>query len=165
VVRSQIVNLIPDPSFGHNLCFKCQSGSCELILEIQGPRDFQWYKEILNLMNFDPCNCFLKIWKSIGTPIPKVGAHLGVWGFIPSHSPTLLEAWNVNPRLPFRLAALQALALVVSPRLRLQHWTYCVCWTCSIHCRAYTTCSCSYRIIPTCSTYSWTYINGKPIIF
>jgi len=40
-------------------------------------------------MNFDPFNCFLKIQKSIRTPTPKVGTHLGVCGFIPSHSPTL----------------------------------------------------------------------------
>jgi hypothetical protein len=37
-------------------------------------------------MSFDPCNCSLKIRKSIGTPIPKVGVHLGVWGV---HSLTL----------------------------------------------------------------------------
>ncbi len=43
-------------------------------------------------MNFDPYNRLLKIWESIGTPTPKVGVHLGVWGFIPSHSPTLLGA-------------------------------------------------------------------------
>jgi hypothetical protein len=44
-------------------------------------------------MNFDPSNCFLKIWDSIGTPIPKwtgtqtlkMGVHLGVCGFNPSH--------------------------------------------------------------------------------
>jgi hypothetical protein len=43
-------------------------------------------------MGFDPCNCFLKNRESIGTLTPKVGAHLGVLRFIPSHSPTLLEA-------------------------------------------------------------------------
>jgi len=26
MVRSQIVSLIPDLSFGHNLCFKCPNG-------------------------------------------------------------------------------------------------------------------------------------------
>jgi hypothetical protein len=31
-------------------------------------------------MGFDPCNRFVKIQESIGTPTPKVGAHLGVWG-------------------------------------------------------------------------------------
>ncbi len=29
VVGSQIGNLTPDPSFGHNLCLKCPNGSCE----------------------------------------------------------------------------------------------------------------------------------------
>jgi hypothetical protein len=69
-------------------------------------------------MSFDPFNCFLKIQKSIGTPIPKVGAHLGVCGFIPSHSPTLGNM-NYDPRLHFWPAPLQAIALVMSLRLRL----------------------------------------------
>jgi hypothetical protein len=41
-------------------------------------------------MSFDPWNRSLKIWESIETSIPKMRAHLGVWGFIPltlSHSP------------------------------------------------------------------------------
>jgi len=37
-------------------------------------------------MNFVPYNFPLKFFESIGTLTPKVGAHLGVWGFIPSHS-------------------------------------------------------------------------------
>jgi hypothetical protein len=52
-------------------------------------------------MSFDPCNCALKTQESIETPISKVGAHLGVWGFIPSHSLALLRAWNVTLRLTF----------------------------------------------------------------
>jgi hypothetical protein len=40
-------------------------------------------------MRFDPCNHVLKIWESIETPTSKVGAHLGVWRFIPSYSLTL----------------------------------------------------------------------------
>jgi hypothetical protein len=72
-------------------------------------------------MRFDPCNCSLKIWDSIETPIPKVGAHLGVWRFIPSHSPTLQGAWNVMLRLHSWPAPSQALALLVSPRLGLWH--------------------------------------------
>jgi hypothetical protein len=47
-------------------------------------------------MSFDPCNCPLKIQESIGTPTPKMKVHLGVWGFIPSHSFALLGAWNVT---------------------------------------------------------------------
>jgi hypothetical protein len=34
VVRNQIANLTPDPSFGYNLCFKCLNESHEPILDI-----------------------------------------------------------------------------------------------------------------------------------
>jgi hypothetical protein len=99
MVKSQIGNLIFDLSFGHNLGFKYSNGSYKPILDIYVPRAFQWYKELFNSMNFGPCNCLRKIQKSIGTPIPKVGVHLGVWGFIPSHSLTLSRTWNVTLRL------------------------------------------------------------------
>jgi hypothetical protein len=46
-------------------------------------------------MSFDPWNHLFKIQESIMIPTPKVGGHLAVWGFIPSHSPTLLGVWNV----------------------------------------------------------------------
>jgi len=72
-------------------------------------------------MNFYPCNCSLKIWEFVETITPKVGAHLEVWKFIPSHSPPLLGAWNVTPRLHCWPAPLQALALVTNPRLGLRH--------------------------------------------
>jgi len=39
-VKNQIVNLIPDSSFGHNLCFKCPNGSCKPILNIYVLRNF-----------------------------------------------------------------------------------------------------------------------------
>jgi len=81
---------------------------------------FEWYKELFNPMVFDPYNHSLKIQKSIGTPILKVGAHFGVWRFIPSHSLILLGAWNVTPELPSWPTPSQALTLVVSPRLKLQ---------------------------------------------
>jgi hypothetical protein len=99
MVGSQIVNLTPSPSFGHNLCFKCPNGLYEPILDMYIPKTFQWYKKIFNPMGFDPYNCSLKIWESTKTPTPRVGAHLGVWGFIPSHSLALLGAWNVTPGL------------------------------------------------------------------
>jgi len=99
MVGSQIVNLTPDLSFGHNLYFKCPNGSCKPIFDIYIPRTFQWYKELFNPMSFGPCNRPLKIWESIGTPTPKVRVHLGMWGFIPSHSLALLGAWNVTPKL------------------------------------------------------------------
>jgi hypothetical protein len=123
VVGNQITNLTPNLSFGHNLCFKSPNGSWKPILDIYVPRAFQWYKEFLNLIGFDPWNWSLKIWKSIGIPTPKMGAHLGVWGsFIPSHSSTLSKAWDVTPGLPFWPAPLQALTLVTSPRLGFQQW-------------------------------------------
>jgi hypothetical protein len=62
------------------------------------------------------------IWESTRTPTPKVGVPLGVWGFIPSHSFALSGAWNVTPEFPSWPSLLQALALVVSPRLGLRHF-------------------------------------------
>jgi hypothetical protein len=117
MVKSRIGNLTPDPSFGHNLCFKCPNGPCEPILDIYVPRAFQWYKELFNLMIFDPCNRPLKIWKSIETPTPKVGAHLGMWGLIPSYP--LMGAWNVTSRLHSWPTPLPTLALIANPRLGL----------------------------------------------
>jgi len=101
MVRSQIGSLTPDPSFGHNLCFKYPNGTYKPILNIYVTRVFQWYKELFNLMSFDPYNFPLKIQESIRNPAPKVSVHLGVSGFIPSHSPTLPRAWNVTLGLQF----------------------------------------------------------------
>jgi len=78
VVRSQIDNLTFGPFFGHNLCFNYPNGSYKTILDIYVLRSFQWHKELLNPINFDPCNRPLKIGESIGIPTLKVGAHLGV---------------------------------------------------------------------------------------
>jgi len=38
LVGSQTGNLTPDPSFGHNLCFKCPNEQCEPILNIYIPK-------------------------------------------------------------------------------------------------------------------------------
>jgi hypothetical protein len=38
VVGNQIGNLTPNPSFGHNLCFRFSNGSCKPILDIYVPR-------------------------------------------------------------------------------------------------------------------------------
>jgi hypothetical protein len=120
VVESQIDTLTPSPSFGCNLCFKYSNEMCEPILHIYVPTTFQRYKKLFNPMSFVPCNYSLKIQKSIGTPIPKVGAHLGMCGFICSHPPILPIAWNVTPRLHSRPTPLQALALVTSSKLKLR---------------------------------------------
>jgi hypothetical protein len=93
VVGSQIANLTPNLSFGHNLCFKYPNGPCEPILDIFVPKDFQWHKEFFNPMSFGPCNPFLKIRETIRTPTPNVGVHLGMCGFIPSHFPALPGTW------------------------------------------------------------------------
>ncbi len=41
VVGSQTASLIPDPSFAHNLSYRCPNGSCEAILDIYTSRLFQ----------------------------------------------------------------------------------------------------------------------------
>jgi hypothetical protein len=82
VVRS----LTPDFSFGRNLCFKCPNGSCEPMLDISVSIVFQWYKEFFNPLGFDPCNLFLKIQESTGTPNSQSGSCLGS---VRVHSPTL----------------------------------------------------------------------------
>jgi hypothetical protein len=120
MVESQIVNLTPDLFFGYNLCFRCPNGSWEPILNIYVSIAFQWYKKLFDPMGFDPCICPLKIWESIGILIPKMGVHLGMWTFIPSHSFALPGTWNVTPRLPFWPITLQAFALVASPKLKLR---------------------------------------------
>ncbi len=79
MVRSQIANLTPDPSFGHDLCFKCPNGSCEPILDIYVLKDFQWYNELFNLIGFDPYNHSLNIWASIRTLIPNEGSFLHIF--------------------------------------------------------------------------------------
>jgi len=120
MVKNQIANLIPGLSFGYNLCAKCPNGSCEPVLDIYILRAFQWYKNLFNPMGFDPCNYFLKIQKFTDTPTPKVGAHLGMWRFSPSHSLAFPGAWNVIPGLHTWPAPSQALTLVTSLRLGLQ---------------------------------------------
>jgi len=68
LVGSQIGSLTPDPSFGHNLCFRYLNEQCEPILDIYVPRSFQWYKECHKPLSFDPWNRYLKFWESIGIP-------------------------------------------------------------------------------------------------
>jgi len=120
MVKSQIGSLIFDPSFGHNLCIKYTNGSCEPISNIYVPRVFQPYKKLFNPLSFDPYNHPLKIQEFIETPTPKVGAHLEMCRFMPSHSLTLLRRWNVTLELHSWLTLSQALILVASPRLRLR---------------------------------------------
>jgi hypothetical protein len=50
-------------------------------------------------MSFDPYNRSLNIQKSVETPTLKVRAHLEMWRFIPSHSPTLPGTQDVTLEL------------------------------------------------------------------
>jgi len=121
VVKSQIANLTPGLSFGHNLCFRCPNASCTTILDIYVSIAFQWYKELFNPLGFDACNHFLNIRESIGTPIPKVGVPLGVWRSIPH---TLLHSREHATWLssfPLGLQPCNPFALVANPRLGLWH--------------------------------------------
>jgi len=118
VVESQIANLTSKPSFGHNLSFKCANRSCELTLNIYVPRAFQWYKELLNPLNFYPWNFSLKIQKPIKTPIPKVEAPLGVWWFIPSHFPTFLGTYECDSRAFFLACNLASPCFGYEPKAR-----------------------------------------------
>jgi hypothetical protein len=121
MIGSQTTNLTLNLSFDHNLCFICSNGRCKPNLDIYVSISFQWCKKKFKLMGFNPCNRTLKIWESIGIPTPNMGIHLGVWGFIPSHSFALLRPCNVIFGLSSWLANLQALALVARTRLGLRH--------------------------------------------
>jgi len=121
VVGNQIVNLTPDPFFGHNLCFRCPNEWYEPILKIYVLINFQWYEELFKPLGFDPCNHSLNIQESMGTPTPNMGVHLGVWGFIPSHSFALPGHENTTIGLSLGSHPCKPFALVASPRLRLRH--------------------------------------------
>ncbi len=118
LIGNQIDNLIPDPSFGHNLCFRCPNEQCKPILNIYIPRDFQLYKKHHKPLSFDPWNCSLKFQESTRIPSPKVGVALGVWGFIPSYSLTLsyipggmwCDSWASSCPTPLRFLCLNSRA-------------------------------------------------------
>ncbi len=106
----------PGPSFGHNLRFRRSNEQCEPILDIYASRAFHLYKERHNPLRFDPSNWSLKCRESTGTPSPKAGVALGVWGFTLSHFPTLPGVPDVTPGLPFGMHPCNPFALVVSPK-------------------------------------------------
>jgi hypothetical protein len=101
MVGSQTTNLIPILSFDHDLCFRCPNGSCKFISDIYVLIAFQWYKKLFEPMGFDSYNYTLKIWEPIWDWIPTMGVHLGVWGFIPSHSLHSREHVMWLPGFPF----------------------------------------------------------------
>jgi len=121
VVRSQIDSLTPGPSIGHKLCFRYPNEHCKPILDIYVPRSFQWYKERHKTLSFNPWNSFLKFWESTGTPSPKVGVALGVWGFTLSYSLTLSytpgSMWGDSQAFSW-LATLQPLCFGHDPKAK-----------------------------------------------
>jgi hypothetical protein len=126
VLGSQIANLTPGLFLGHNLCFRCPNGQCELISDIYISVTFQYYKEIFEPMGFDPCNCALKIWESIWDFNFQHGSSLES---VRVHSLTLFafpRACDVSPKSLSWPATLQPLALVTNPRLGLRHivWSF-----------------------------------------
>jgi hypothetical protein len=119
VVGSQTANLIPNFSFGHNLCFRCPNGQCKPILNIYASIDFQWYKEHFKARSFDPLNCAMKIRKSFwdsnsqhGSPLVSVKVHSFTLFALP-------RTCEVTPGSPSWPATFQPLALVTNPRLGL----------------------------------------------
>jgi hypothetical protein len=121
MVGSQIANLTPDLSFGHNLCFRHPNGWCKPFLDIYVSIAFQWYKELFEPLGFDPCNHPLNIQESTRTPTPNMGVHLGVWRFFPSHSFALSRHENATPGLNLGPHLYKPFALVTSPRLGSWH--------------------------------------------
>jgi hypothetical protein len=113
VVESQIGNLTPILSFGHNLCFRCLNGWCKPVLDIYVSIAFQWYKKFFNAMSFDPYNCSLKIsgvhWDSNSQNERSLES-------VSVHSHTLSHSQLLSWPTP-----LQALALVVNPKIELWH--------------------------------------------
>ncbi len=80
-VGSQIASLTPDPSFHHNLGYKCSNDQCEAIFYMYASRPFQWHQEHLNARCFGPCCRALNIRESRRTPNPHF---FQVLGFTPT---------------------------------------------------------------------------------
>jgi len=128
VIKSQIDNLTPGLSFGHNLCFKCPNGSCEPILNIYVPRAFQWYKKIFNPMGCDPLQSFSKYSKIHHDSNSQHGSSLGN---VRVHSLTFSYtsgSMKCDSHAPSWFATLQASALVSNPRLGLRHAHSILSW-------------------------------------
>ncbi len=81
VVGIQTASLTPDPSFAHNLGYRCPNGQCEAIFDIYVSRPFQWHQEHPNARCFAPCCRALNIQESRRTPNPN---SFQVLGFTPT---------------------------------------------------------------------------------
>jgi len=74
VVGSQIASLTPNPSFDHNLCYRCPNDSCEAIFDIYTSRPFQRYKEHSKARCFALYCWALKLRSPGGFQIPTFGS-------------------------------------------------------------------------------------------
>jgi hypothetical protein len=122
VFGSQIANLSPGHSFGHNLCYKCPNGQWKPILGIYTSIVFWWYKERLKARSFDPYNRALKIQKSFRDSNSQHGSSLGS---VRVHALTLFAlpgACEVTPGSSSWPATFQPFTLVASPRSGLRQF-------------------------------------------
>jgi hypothetical protein len=91
VLGNQIGNLTTNPSFSHNLCFKCPNGSCEPILKL--------FNDIMNFSIQWVLTYTIALWK-FGNPsrlqLPKWEL---TWS-VGVHSLTLSKPWDVTLGLP-----------------------------------------------------------------
>jgi hypothetical protein len=121
MVRSQIANLTPSLSFGHNLCFKCPNGSCKPVLDIYVSIAFQWYEELFEPLCFDPCNHFWTFGSPPGLQLPTWEFTLECEGSFPH---TLLHSQgheNATLRLNLGSHPCKPFVLVANRRLGLRH--------------------------------------------
>jgi hypothetical protein len=98
MVGSQIASLTPDPSFAHNLGYRCSNNQCEAIFYIYASRTFQWHQEHLNARYFGPCCRALNIWESRRTPNPHF---FQVLGFTPTLGQSRVATHPLQNNLTF----------------------------------------------------------------
>ncbi len=99
VVGSQTGSLTPDPSFAHNLGYRCPNGQCKAILDIYASRDFHWYKERIKARRFWPLKSsseFSGVPEDSKSPLLRVGvafSHFAQSGVATSKFHEVLHIW------------------------------------------------------------------------
>ncbi len=100
MVRNQIANLIFDPSFDHNLCFKYSNGMCEPIFDIYVFKKFQWSNGIRKSSIQWVLTLTIVFWKfesPLGLQLPKWEP---TWECVGSFPHTFLHSWKHEMWLP-----------------------------------------------------------------
>jgi hypothetical protein len=130
MVGSQIGNLAPDPSFGHNLCFKNPNGSCEPILDIYILRSFQWCKFFFSIQWV--LTLVISLWRFeslLGLQLPK-------WKFIwecgGSFFHILLHSWEHEMWLLGSFLACTFASFCFGHKLKARVATIILCIKCQI---------------------------------